>query len=99
MRGSDVDITLAVIFLLLAVVFFAGKGMWILQKFNIGGTAGKEVPPEKKKKYLRAVGVFFLVLSVNQALTRIMPPQIMSYLALFVPLLSLIFLGSYLKKL
>ena len=97
---------LIIVFGGLAIVFLLGKGQKILDLF--GGksqqqysmTVKRKKTPEEELQYQRAIGVFLVVLAVDEAVMMIFSSRIpnVAMLSLVVTIVALVVLVIYLRK-
>ncbi len=98
MFSSTFDWFMAIVFIILAVIFFMGKGQGILDAFS-GKYKPKKMEPEQNLKYQRATGIFLLVLGIDEIFMALFPGQLMGVISIIVSVISLIGIIVYIRKL
>ncbi len=97
MFGMGFDLFIAAVCIVLAVVFFMGKGQGILNAFSARGQQKKR-SPEAEKKYEFGFGIFCVVLAAGELLMAFTNAAWTSVAALALGLADLIFIGWYIQK-
>lgn len=98
MFSTEFDIGLAVIFGVLTVVFFAGKGGPILDLFA-GKYQEKKRPKDKQRQYEKAVGFFLLELTILELVTIFTPNKaFMGILSAALTAVGMILLIIYIRN-
>ena len=69
MMGGTLDIFLAILFSVLAVVFFIGKGKGLLDLFGGKHTTQKKRSKEEQRAYERLIGFFMLPLAIVEVIS------------------------------
>lgn len=101
MFSTEFSIVIMAICLVLAIVFFLGKGGGVISAFD-----GKNAPvrkkksPEDERRYQRAFGIFCLVIALGEAVNMFLPVEdsTRGIISIVVVVLDLIFIVVYLKK-
>ncbi|HIV17072.1 MAG TPA: DUF3784 domain-containing protein [Candidatus Alectryocaccobium stercorigallinarum] len=100
MLSDEFSMIIGVICLVLAVVFFLGKGAGVISAFE-----GKNAPikkkksPEDERRYQRAFGIFCLVLACGEFLNIVLPPHpAVGIVTIAIVVVDLVFIVIYLKK-
>ena len=98
MFGMGFDLFIAAVCVVLAVIFFLGKGKGILDAFSVREQQKKR-PPEEQKKYEFGFGIFCVVLAAGELLMAFSQTSVWtSVAALAIGLGDLIFIGWYIRK-
>ena len=83
MFGTTLDIFLAVLFCVLAVVFLMGKGRGLLELFGGKNQMQKKRSKEEERAYQKAIGYFMIPLAITEVISIIVNvPQMGLVLAL-----------------
>ncbi len=101
MLGREFSIILAVILGALTVAFLMGKGNFVLDLFQSkNAPAQKKRSPEDELKYQRAIGIFCLVLCINETINAFVAngSPIFGIITIVVVVLDMAFLIWYLRK-
>ncbi len=101
MFGQEFSYFLSAILFVLAIVFFIGKGKRVLELFEgRNAPVQKKRSPEEELKYQRAIGLFCLILAINEILLGTIGQMFPVYniIAIAIVVIALIFIAVYLKK-
>ncbi len=101
MLSEEFGMVIGAICLVLAIVFFVGKGGGVLRAFEgRNAPAKKEKSPEDERRYQRAFGVFCLVIAACEMVPIILPVDqgVWGLATIVVIVLDLVFITLYLKK-
>lgn len=101
MFSAEFSYVLAAILFVLAIVFFFGKGKKVLELFE-----GKNAPvqkdraPEQEMRYQRAIGLFCLILAINEILLATIGQvyPVYNIIAIVIVVAALVLVAVYLKK-
>ena len=101
MFTSEFSLVVGLICLVLAIVFFLGKGEGVIRTFD-----GKNAPTRKKKspederRYQRAFGIFCLVIAIGEFLNVFFPNEnvVVGILSIVIVVIDLVWIIVYLKK-
>ena len=96
--GSGFSLVFGIILVVLAIVFFMGKGSTILSLFGDKSSVNKERSPEKERRYQRAIAIFLLVLAAGEFLTLIIQNKIMGIVTIAIAVGAIVGIGIYFKK-
>ena len=90
MFGGTLDVFLAIIFSLLAVVFFMGKGKGILELFGGKHEMQKKRSKEEQREYERLIGIFMVPLAIVEIISLFVHHQMMGLVVAAVAVVDLI---------
>lgn len=100
MFGQEFDLIFGIILLVLAFVFFIGKGEGVLNAFNGRNTPRqKKRSPEDERKYHLAIGVYLLLLGAIELGLSFFPNMVLNLISIAVAVIGLILLVAYMRKL
>ena len=89
--NSELDAVLAVVFAILMIVFFLGKGEGILDLFGPKNNPNKKKrTKEEERQYQKYLGFFMLPLTVVEIISAIFPVPIMGIILAAVAIVDLI---------
>ena len=101
MFGQEFSIVFAVILGALSVAFFLGKGEGIMDLFQgKNAPARKKRSPQDERKYQRALGLFCLVLCIDEAINATVGQgrAIFGIITIIVVLVDVVCVVIYLRK-
>lgn len=101
MFSDEFSMVIGAICLVLAIVFFLGKGSGVISAFE-----GKNAPvrkkksPEQERKYQRGFGIFCLVLAIEELLNIVLPLDntVVGILCIAIVVVDVVFIVVFLKK-
>jgi len=96
--SSGLDWFLAVLCLVLAALFFLGKGQGILDAFSGRNYSKKKWDEQQKRKFQKATGIFLLVLGVDEVFMALIPTSTMGLISIFVSIGALVGMIIYFRK-
>ena len=94
MFGMGFDLFIAAVCVVLAVIFFIGKGKGILDAFSVREQQKKR-PPEEQKKYEFGFGIFCIVMAAGEFLMAFVDYSWVPLAAVVIAEADLIFIGWY----
>ncbi|MBO5521208.1 MAG: DUF3784 domain-containing protein [Eubacterium sp.] len=94
MFGGTLDVFLAIIFSLLAVVFFMGKGKGILELFGGKHEMQRKRSKEEQREYERLIGIFMVPLAIVEIISLFVHHEIMGLIVAAVAVVDLIFFAK-----
>ena len=97
MFGQGFDFFIATVCIVLAVVFFLGKGKGILEMFS-GARKEKKRTPEQQRKYEFGFGIFCLVMAAGQLLMALVQSSWAAWVGLALAFGDLFFIGWYVQR-
>ena len=97
MLGSQLDIVLAVIFIILAIVFFMGKGKGVLELFGGKYETQHKRTPDEEREYQRMIGFFMLPLAVVETINIFVDYSMMGLVIAAVAIVDLIIFAKKTK--
>ena len=97
MFGKDFDIIVTIILVILAVVFFMGKGGPVLRAFGTKGEQNKRTA-EEEKAYQRMIGIFLLPLAIGEAICAFVQSPIAGIIMIVISVADLIIFGLMMRR-
>ena len=101
MFSDEFGIVIGAICLILAIVFFLGKGAGVISLFDgRNSPARKKKSPEDERRYQRAFGIFCLILALIELANFILPADdfVKGIIGIVAVVADLIFIVVYLRK-
>ena len=101
MFSDEFSMVIGAICLILAIVFFLGKGAGIISAFDgKNAPARKKKSPEDERKYQKGFGIFCLVLAIGELLNIVLPldETIVGILCIAIVVVDVVFIVIYLRK-
>lgn len=94
MFGGTLDVFLSIIFTLLAVVFFMGKGKGILELFGGKHEMQRKRSKEEQREYERLIGIFMVPLAIVEIISLFVHHEIMGLIVAAVAVVDLFFFAK-----
>ena len=101
MFTSEFSLVIGLICLVLAIVFFLGKGEGVIRAFDgKNAPARKKKSPEDERRYQRAFGIFCLVIAAGEFLNVFFPDngRMVGIVSIVIVIADLVWIVAYLKK-